>query len=85
MRKEMIAMAMWSFLWLVESRMKKIEHFCPQCDKETTHREKKKSFRRSKKEGYGTIILPLKCMVCNYQHGKTPQRKIKQKKHISFN
>jgi len=81
----MTAMAMWSCLWLVESRMKKISLYCPSCGKETTHREKKISFKRGKGEGYGTTILPLKCLVCNYQHGKSPEIKIKQKKHISFN
>ena len=66
--------------------MKKIAEFCPSCNKDTTHRDKKKSYKAKKRgESYNTVRLPLKCMVCGYLHGGPIKRSKKGKKHISFN
>ena len=63
--------------------MKKIQHYCPQCNKETTTRRKKKSFQRKQRgETYSTIRLPDKCLVCNYLHGSKVRKIGKKKQHI---
>jgi hypothetical protein len=64
--------------------MKKIAEFCPACNKETTHREKRVCFKKSKREGYGTIVLPLKCLACNYLHGGRIKPKVKLQKFIKI-
>lgn len=66
--------------------MKKIAEFCPRCNKDTTHRQKKKSYKAKKKgESYHTYQLPLKCMVCGYLHGSVFKReKQGKKKHVSL-
>ena len=50
--------------------MKKVMNFCPVCNKDTLHRKKSISYFRSKKEGYGTNVLPLRCFNCGHEEGK---------------
>jgi len=60
--------------------MKKVQEECPVCERETTHRRKRRAYKDSKKRGYITVNLPLKCMVCGYIHGQRVVRKKGPKK-----